>query len=286
MPELFFSKFPVITYANTQCIDITKRVIVDAGLRRNPIVYDQHELKHATRADIIAENYYGDPSMDWMLFLVNGIIDPYYGWNLSSFDFDEHLIKKYGSIELSTQKTAYYKINTEDDTEFSVDYYDSYIPENLKKYYSPNFNENLDISSYSRRKDNVIVNTNKVYQFEVSLANSTSGFTIGELVTASPGAANGEVVFANSTFVKVKNVTGNFNASITTVKGRYSTANATVVSKTLLNTNIPDDEAIYWTSVSYYDYENDINEKHKSIKLMNPAYASETAFNMRKTLKL
>jgi len=242
-------------------------------------------LKHATRADVIAENYYEDPSMEWMLFLVNGIIDPYYGWNLSSFDFDEHLIKKYGSIELSTQKTAYYKINTEDETEFSVDYYDSYIPENLKKYYSPNFNADLNISSYSRRKDNIIVNTNKVYQFEISLANSTSGFTIGELVTASPGAANGEVVFANSTFVKVKNVTGNFNANITQVKGRNSTANASVISKTLLSTNIPDNEAVYWTSVSYYDYENDINEKHKSIKLMNPAYASETAFNMRKILK-
>lgn len=284
MPELFFTKFPVINYANTQCIDITKRVTLDSGLRRNPIVYDTHDLTRATRADIIAENYYGDPAMEWILFLVNGVIDPYYGWNLNEFDFDEHIIKKYGSEELSIQKIAYYKINTGDETEYSIEFYNSYITENLKKYYSPNFDENLEISSYSRRIDDLIVNTNKVYQFEITLPNTSPNFLIGELVTAMPGSANGEVVFANSTFLKVKNVSGNF-ASVTNVKGRNTTANAAVLSTTLLNTNIPDDEAVYWSPVTYYDYENEINEKHKSIKLMNPTYASETAYKMRNVFK-
>jgi hypothetical protein len=155
----------------------------------------------------------------------------------------------------------------------------------LKKYYTPNFDEDLNISSYSRRKDETIANTNKLYQFQISLIGNSTNFTMGELINSSPGEGKGEVIFANTSFLKIKNVSGNFNVNVTNVKGGNSGANASVSSTTLLNTNIPDDEAVYWTSVSYYDYENEINEKHKSIKLMNPAYASETAYNMRKTFK-
>ena len=285
MPELFFNKFPVITYANANCIDITKRVVIDSTLRNNPIAYDEYTLKNSTRADTIAENYYDDPAMEWMLFLVNGIVDPYYGWNLSSFDFNEHLIKKYGSVEFATQKISHYENNYKNDVgEISVDYYENIIAEKLKRYYAPNYDENIMIMNYSRRQDDVIVNTNKIYQFGITLSGNTN-FDMGELVETNPGDGKGEVIFANTTYVKIKNVSGDLSSSITTIIGSNSGAQGTITSNELLIENISNDEAVFWTPVTYYDVENTINENNKNIKLMNPAYASEIAYNMRTVFK-
>jgi hypothetical protein len=285
MPELFFNKFPVITYANANCIDITKRVVIDSTLRNNPIAYDEYTLKNSTRADTIAENYYDDPAMEWMLFLVNGIVDPYYGWNLSSFDFNEHLIKKYGSVEFATQKISHYENNYRNDVgEISVDYYENTIAEKLKRYYAPNYDENIMIMNYSRRQDDVIVNTNKIYQFGITLSGNTN-FDMGELVETNPGDGKGEVIFANTTYVKIKNVSGDLSSSITTIIGSNSGAQGTITSNELLIENISNDEAVFWTPVTYYDVENTINENNKNIKLMNPAYASEIAYNMRTVFK-
>jgi hypothetical protein len=285
MPELFFNKFPVISYANTNCIDITKRVVIDSTLRNNPIAYDEYTLKNSTRADTIAENYYDDPAMEWMLFLVNGIVDPYYGWNLSSFDFNEHLIKKYGSVEFATQKISHYENNYKNDVgEISVDYYENTIAEKLKRYYAPNYDENIMIMNYSRRQDDVIVNTNKIYQFGITLSGNTN-FDMGELVETNPGDGKGEVIFANTTYVKIKNVSGDLSSSITTIIGSNSGAQGTITSNELLIENISNDEAVFWTPVTYYDVENTINENNKNIKLMNPAYASEIAYNMRTVFK-
>ena len=99
MPEFYFNKFPVISYANSNCIDITKRVTIDVTLRNSPMLYTNYTLKAESRADVIASNYYEDPYYEWLLYLTNGVIDPYYDWHLGTTDFNEFIIDKYGSIE-------------------------------------------------------------------------------------------------------------------------------------------------------------------------------------------
>jgi len=288
MPELYFSKFPTIEYANSKCVDITKRIVASPDLRRSPVVYDEYELKSSTRADIISENYYKDPNMEWLLWLVNGIVDPYYGWHLSSSDFDKYIESKYGSLEIAQKKISHYQINWKyDDTKVSPSFYNNTMADNSKKYFSPVYNEGVTIIEYVRKQDDSIVNTNKIYDFELS--NNTIEFTVGEVVdikTVLPSAVvgGGEVVFANSTNIKIKNISGDM-ASNNLVIGETSGATATIKKSTLLIENITDEEAIYWEPVSYYDKEYDINEKNRNIKLMNPVYASEMAYNMRTIFK-
>lgn len=289
MPELYFSKFPQIEYANSVCVDITKRVALNRDLRYSPIVFDNYELKNSSRADIIAENYYEDSAMEWVLWLTNGIVDPYYGWNLTDEDFNAHLIKKYGSVEYAQKKIAYYRNNWRyDDRELTPSYYNSTLPDNLKKYYTPVFNDGLTILSYARKNEDIVVNTNKLYNLDISLS-SNAQFVVGEIVdvkSTSPVAivGGGEVVFANSTVVKVKNISGNLSATNSLI-GETSNATATITASTLLSTSIPDDEAVFWEAVYVYDVEYDKNEKNRSIQLMNPAYAKEMSYNMRSVFR-
>jgi len=54
---------------------------------------------------------------------------------------------------------------------------------------------------------------------------------------------------------------------------------------TTLNQNIPSTELIYWSAVTAYDYEIDLNAKRRNIKLLDNKYA-EQATKELKTLLL
>jgi hypothetical protein len=60
---------------------------------------------------------------------------------------------------------------------------------------------------------------------------------------------------------------------------------AAITSSTIKYENITNSEAIYWNPVYFYDYELELNEKNKNIKLLNNNYALETAEQLRKVLK-
>lgn len=284
---MYFKKFPRISYANNICTDITKRVTVVAPLRYSPVVYEKYTIKQDSRADMIASNYYDDPYYEWLLYLTNGIIDPYYDWNLSSSDFYSHIIQKYGSMSIATKKVKYYQNNwANDDTEITPAAYNNYLPYEHRKYYTPNFNSSSQIISYSRKQDDTKKNTNKLISMEIAIT-SGNGFNVGEtvdIVHVNTTVGAGEIEYANTTVVKIKNISGNTSAT-NSIRGDNTNTIATITSSTIQYENIKDDEAVYWNPVYYFDYEVELNEQNKNIKLLNENYALQTAEQLRKVLK-
>ena len=287
MPELYFKKFPTMSYANTLCTDITKRVTVVAPLRYSPVAYENYTIKSESRADMIASNYYNDPYYEWLLYLTNGIIDPYYDWNLSSSDFYSHIIQKYGSLKIATKKIKYYQNNwANDDTEITPTAYNNYLPYDHRKYFTPNYNSSSQVISYIRKKDDTTKNTNKLINMEIAIS-SGNGYIIGETVDIlhiNTEIGAGEVEYANSTVVKLKNISGN-TLPTNSIRGDNSNTLATITSSSVQYENITDAEAAYWSPVYYYDYEVELNEQNKNIKLLNENYALQTAEQLRKVLK-
>lgn len=52
--------------------------------------------------------------------------------------------------------------------------------------------------------------------------------------------------------------------------GADSLANTTLTDNAvIIKQNIPSEELIYWSPVSYYEYETQLNESKKNIKLIN-----------------
>ena len=287
MPELYFKKFPTISYANTTCIDITKRVVAIAPLRYAPALYEKYTIKSESRADMIASNYYDDPYYEWLLYLTNGVIDPYYDWNLSSSDLYSHIIGKYGSLETASKKVKYYQNNwANDDAEITVEAYNNYLPYNNRKYFTPNYGSGYQIISYSRKQDDNIKNTNKLIGMGITISTG-NGYIVGETVdilSMNDVVGSGEIEFANTTNIKIKNISGNTSAT-NTIRGDISNTRASITASTIQFENITDDEAVYWSPIYYYDYEVELNEKNKNIKLLNQNYALQTAEQLRKVLK-
>lgn len=287
--DLYFIKFPQMYYSNTVCKDITRRVTLPDNVSLNSSLFYRYEVKFSTRPDVISENYYEDSTLDWLIFLNNGIIDPYYGWTMNDDEFDSFIEKKYGSIEIAKKKIKFYQLNwPTDETEISVSYFNNNLPGQLKKYYSPIFSNFDTIMSYKRKKEDLTINTNRILEFSLSSI-SGNGFSVGEIVdiynpSQSQVIGGAEVIFSNNSVIKVHNISGNTSAT-NKVKGETSNTLATISSTLLLNKNIPDDEIVFWSPIYFYEYEMQINEKNKNIYLLKKEYSSEISEAIKNKLQ-
>lgn len=289
MSERYFIKFPNTVYANVQCKNITLRPVLSNKLDSTPNLFYKYTLQTGARADIIASNYYNDPYYEWLIYLNNKVIDPYYGWYLNDYDFNQFIAKKYGSVEYAQKKIIYYQLNwTTDDAEISPSYYNTTLPDVLKKYYTHILGLSDKIIGYKRRQADVISNTNKLLHFDVTIT-SGNGYSVGEIIDIQNPAMSqviggGEVVFANSTVVKIKNISGNTSPT-NKIVGESTNTISTITNTDILYENLVDEEAVYWSPVYYYEYEVDKNEQNKNIRLLHDNYALEAAEELRTILK-
>ena len=284
----YFSNFPTINYGNTVIRDITKRVKITNKALATPTLFYPYEVKNATRPDVIAYTYYDDSYYDWLIYLTNKIIDPYYGWTLNDDDFNSLIDTKYGGIENATQRVKYYQLNwSDDDINISVAYYDS-LPEYLKKYYTPNFGYNTKVISYKRRREEWTVNTNKIIQCGIVSASPAILFNVGELVTIyfeGNKVGGGECIQSNATTITIQNVNGNTSSNSNFISGNDSGACNQIAQSITLVENLTDEEAVFWSPVYYYDYEKNKNEGKKFINVIDANYALEISEELRKSMK-
>ena len=56
-----------------------------------------YTIKDKERADIIAYSEYGDSTLDWVIYIINDINDPYYDWPMDNQNFISYLETKYNT---------------------------------------------------------------------------------------------------------------------------------------------------------------------------------------------
>jgi hypothetical protein len=151
----------------------------------------------------------------------------------------------------------------------------SALSTNQKRFWAPVTGVQDNVIRYERKKEDIIYQTNKIQQLNISLVGNTS-FSNNEYVYQTSGGttvSSGTVTFANSSVCIISNIGGAFSISYN-LKGGDSLANATVSSINTLSTSISADIQSYFEYVSFYDYENEVNEQKKNIKLIDVSYVS------------
>lgn len=283
----FFAPFQKFFYANTLATNILARVKIDDTLVSNASIYYPYEVKEGERPDHIANNYYNDPTLDWLVYYSNKLLDPYFEWPLAEQEFNRYIIDKYGSLEEAERRIAFFRVNWYgDDSVLSPASYEA-LAAGQKKYWRPVFGLNNRVLSYERKEIDTIVDTNRV----VSIACTTSGpFTLDERVRQynSNGAiiAEGTVNYSNTTHLVVSRVQGAFvgNTNWNSLRGLSSQATAESSNVSILYTSIPATEEVYWSPVSAFTYEEEINAANKSIYLIDQRYVDTVEKQMRELL--
>ena len=77
--------------------NIFRRAKLRTDVDRAITAYEFYTIKEGERPDIIANKFYGDPELDWVILIVNNITSIRDEWPLSNNDLNTHMIDKYGS---------------------------------------------------------------------------------------------------------------------------------------------------------------------------------------------
>lgn len=276
MPNTYFSKLPNVIYDDKVVKDVTRRAKIVDQSNNSPSSYYPFQINNYIRPDVLSEYYYEAPELDWLIYMTNEVIDPYYGWYLSVDEFEAMIIDKYGTRETAIKKIKFYRNNWyDDDGQITTDFYNTNLINDHKKYYTPVYGIRGEILSYKRKEDYTVTNTNRIIQFTVS-STTTNGFSVGELVDIKVDGgdtvvANGELVMVNTSVMRVHSVTGNTTANSTLLRnvvGTTTGANATVNASSIYFENFSNSEAVFWSAISFYDWENECNEAKKNIRVI------------------
>ncbi len=76
--------------------DIFRRVIATDNNILPAMSYDEYDVVDGETPEIVANKYYRNPELHWVLLLVNNIIDPRYDWPLPAISLNNYVTNKYG----------------------------------------------------------------------------------------------------------------------------------------------------------------------------------------------
>jgi hypothetical protein len=267
----YFDRFPIVDYDGNIAKNILARVDFTDKTKKDIYSTFQFTLEEGfERPDLLSYNYYGSSKFDWMIYLTNNIVDPYYDYYKSAEDFKSYMETKYGSNSNARSITLFYRLNWhEDERTITVQQYEALIANeiaNARKYWKPKLTNTGAVIGYERIKEDWTVSTNKV--LSLSLTVSPSGFAVGDRVTqTSTGAyATIDYIDLESNSLTVKHVNGTF--AVNEAEG--------IKEITPISQNIPESETEYWYAVNAYEDEKETNELKRNVFVLKSSYLAET----------
>ena len=106
----YFEELPDISYVsllpktgnNDERItvkNIFKRAKLRTDIDQAITGFTYYQIPDNTRPDVVAQDIYGDPELDWVILITNNIMNVRDEWPLSNNDLYDYMLEKYGSVE-------------------------------------------------------------------------------------------------------------------------------------------------------------------------------------------
>lgn len=121
-----FENFPKIYYElqkkKIRMVDITRRVALRKNIVDVASLFYEYRIQDRDRPEDIANRIYGDPRYNWVIFLVNDIIDPYTDWPVPETVLLENLTDQFGTLEdaLSESNIHHWETENPDELDYVI----------------------------------------------------------------------------------------------------------------------------------------------------------------------
>ena len=112
----YFSYFPTTEHDLTNTgqkvtlTNILRRFKIPSELVDRADVYYEYDIQEGDRPDTVAEKYYGDSRYSWLVMHFTSMKDVHFDWPMSTYDFEEYIKGKYGSISVAQSQNHEYRI--------------------------------------------------------------------------------------------------------------------------------------------------------------------------------
>jgi len=103
---MYFQNFPKTYYSldNLQSIqvitDITRRIDLVKEIKNNNSFYDPYDVIDGETPEIVADKFYNDSELYWIILMANEMIDPRFDWPLSYVNLLNYVDNKYGTANV------------------------------------------------------------------------------------------------------------------------------------------------------------------------------------------
>lgn len=110
-----FKYFPKVSYdlkKNDKPLVLTNvmlRFKITNALQQKLAIYYDYTVQEGETASMIADKLYGDSRLDWIIFMINDVVDPLYDWPMGYQDLSNFIRAKYGSISVAKQTVHHYE---------------------------------------------------------------------------------------------------------------------------------------------------------------------------------
>lgn len=275
----FMDKFPKIPYdinksqySNFDNItDLTFRFSIVKDVINNIAAYYEYDIREGETPEILADRVYGDPEAYWIILYANDIYDPQYDWPMNGDTFEKYIIGKYGSISQAKATIHHYEkiIGRRVNDSETI-----YIDRQVVDYTASN---NLTCTL-----DNTNANTAAMYSSQEVLQKDSANNTIFEGYVLNYTVANNFLELAQTSGKLINYVdlidkvtSSNLGRVVSNSQEYYDyylnlPADPQYSSYVINNKTIM--ESISRNAVSNYDYELDLNEQKRLIKVIKKEY--------------
>ena len=99
---MYFDSFPIIQYGSTDgtiknVTNLLRRVAIRTKVKTNAALFDTYDIKSGETPEIIADKFYDDPELHWVIMLVNNVTDRYHDWLMNEQQFSTFVNEKYSN---------------------------------------------------------------------------------------------------------------------------------------------------------------------------------------------
>ena len=173
MANRYFRNIPDFEYVNrtkdgqfisnyTQVKNFFKKGKLREDLFQDLTVFEKYNILGDDRPDNVADQIYGDPTLDWVVLLSNNIVNIYNEWPLNQQAFENYVLDKYGTVA-KLDEIHHYESNEVKDSSGVI-----IFPKGVKvsagqsvSYFEPLSDEQVTVNPVSKAVTN--------YQYEQSV---------------------------------------------------------------------------------------------------------------------
>lgn len=79
----YFAQFPIVEYNGLDLVDITRRVVFFTSFASSDFISSDYHIQDGETPQSIAQDFYGDPKLDWTILSCNNMLNPFYDWPMN-----------------------------------------------------------------------------------------------------------------------------------------------------------------------------------------------------------
>jgi len=108
----YFSRFPKLFFSinDGQTVDrvtnIMSKFSLNESIKENTAVYYEYDVNESDTPEIVAHKMYGSAQRQWIVLMMNNIVDPQYDWPLTTITLNNFIDAKYSNTQYANSNTS------------------------------------------------------------------------------------------------------------------------------------------------------------------------------------